>query len=129
MTPFGTMMRELRKARGLILADMARAIGISPPYLSQLETGARQIRSEIVEKAVKYFNLCSADEAALRQAARRSLPKDATIVTIELGSASTPRDREIALSFALTFNWMSTEAKDRLDELIKEDLSGNNLRS
>jgi transcriptional regulator with XRE-family HTH domain len=120
MTPFGTMMRELRKDKGLILAETARAIGISPPYLSQLETGARQLRPEVVEKAIRYFGLGSADAAAMRHAARRSLPDNASIVTIELRCNSTPRDRELALSFALTFNWMSPELKRRLSELLDD---------
>ncbi|MCH8863161.1 MAG: helix-turn-helix transcriptional regulator [Proteobacteria bacterium] len=41
MTPFGAKMRELRNARGLTQAQMASALGVSPPYLSALERGQR----------------------------------------------------------------------------------------
>jgi phage repressor protein C with HTH and peptisase S24 domain/transcriptional regulator with XRE-family HTH domain len=36
---FGQRLRQLRRERGLKLDDLARAAGISKPYLSQIETG------------------------------------------------------------------------------------------
>lgn len=41
MTPYGRRVRELRAARGVTLAQMARALGVSPAYLSALEHGKR----------------------------------------------------------------------------------------
>ena len=41
MTPFGERMRDLRKAKGVTLKDMADAIGVSSAYLSALEHGKR----------------------------------------------------------------------------------------
>ena len=36
MTPFGRRLRELRRARGRRLKDMAQALGVSEAYLSAL---------------------------------------------------------------------------------------------
>ncbi len=41
MTPFGQRVRELRAARGVTLAEMAAALGVTPAYLSALEHGKR----------------------------------------------------------------------------------------
>lgn len=41
MTPFGARVRELRKARGTTLSQMARQLGVSSAYLSALEHGKR----------------------------------------------------------------------------------------
>lgn len=41
MTPFGRRVRELRAERGVTLAQMAEALGVTPAYLSALEHGKR----------------------------------------------------------------------------------------
>lgn len=41
MTPFGQRVRELRAARGVTLAQMAEALGVTAAYLSALEHGKR----------------------------------------------------------------------------------------
>lgn len=40
--PAFARLRELREAQGLPLESLARAVGISPSYLSMIETGERQ---------------------------------------------------------------------------------------
>ncbi len=41
MTPFGQRVRSLRRQRGVTLAHMAEALGVTPAYLSALEHGKR----------------------------------------------------------------------------------------
>ena len=41
MTPFGETVRRIRKERGITQKTMARALGVSPAYLSALESGKR----------------------------------------------------------------------------------------
>ena len=41
---FGSLLRELRLARGLTQRDLAEKVGIDPTYLSKLETGAEVLR-------------------------------------------------------------------------------------
>ncbi len=41
MTPFGQRVRDLRAQRGVTLARMADALGVTPAYLSALEHGKR----------------------------------------------------------------------------------------
>ncbi len=41
MTPYGKRVRALRAERGVTLAQMAEALGVTPAYLSALEHGRR----------------------------------------------------------------------------------------
>ncbi|HRN76897.1 short-chain fatty acyl-CoA regulator family protein [Ottowia sp.] len=41
--PIGTKLRQQRKLRGLLQADLARAAGISPSYLNLIENDKRQV--------------------------------------------------------------------------------------
>lgn len=41
MTPFGAAVRKIRKERGITQKSMAKALGVSPAYLSALESGKR----------------------------------------------------------------------------------------
>ena len=74
MTPFGTMLRQERKEKGLMLATMAKDLGISSPYLSQIETGAKPIKESFVNRVIAYFELSQSEAEALRRAAAKSLP-------------------------------------------------------
>lgn len=124
MTPMGKMMREERKERGLLLGDMADALGMSSPYLSQLETGAKPINEAFVEKVIRYFELNATDAQAMRRAAAKSLAETADSVTIDLRPSSAARDRELASNFALSFNRLKPETKKRLRELLKDSAHG-----
>jgi transcriptional regulator with XRE-family HTH domain len=41
MTPFGEAVRKIRRERGITQKAMANALGVSPAYLSALESGKR----------------------------------------------------------------------------------------
>jgi transcriptional regulator with XRE-family HTH domain len=119
MNPFGKMLRQERKEKGITLATMADGLGVSSPYLSQMETGAKPIKSRIVEKAITYLDLGAADAEALRRAAARSTPRHVATVGIKLPESATAKDRELASRFALNFHRWKPEQKDRLREMLE----------
>ena len=45
---FGERLRELRKAKGLTLRDMAAKVGVGFTYLSRVETGRMTTYLEII---------------------------------------------------------------------------------
>lgn len=124
MTPFGMMLRQERKEKGLMLATMARDLGMSSPYLSQIETGAKPIKEAFVNKVIAYFDLNKSDADALRRAAAKSLPANVGTVTIELTADTSARDRELASNLALSFNRLKPEAKARLREMLEDETNG-----
>lgn len=124
MTPFGKMVRQERKDRGLPLNQMADHLGISSPYLSQLETGAKPLKEGFVEKVIRFFEFGAADAEAMRRAAAKSLPANVGSVTIDLRPNAGVRDRQLATHLALSFNRLSPETKRRLSEMLKDESNG-----
>jgi len=120
MTPFGKILRQERKDRGILLAEMATRLGISSPYLSQLETGAKPLKEGFVEKVIRLLDLTQSDAEAIRRAAAKSLATTVNSVTIDLRANSSSRDRELASNLALSFNRLKPETKARLREMLKD---------
>lgn len=50
-------LKEIRLKKGLKVNEACKLIGISAPYLSQLETGYRQIGRNTLEKICKGYNV------------------------------------------------------------------------
>lgn len=58
MTPFGAKLRAMRASRGVTMAEMAGAIGVSAAYLSALEHGKRGAPTwYLVQRIISYFNI------------------------------------------------------------------------
>ena len=76
MTPFGRALRDLRAQKGVTQAEMAKALGVSPAYLSALEHGNRGTPPfATVLKVIQYFDLIWDEAEQLKDLARRSRPK------------------------------------------------------
>lgn len=76
MTPFGRRVRDLRAQRGVTLTEMARAIGVTPTYLSALETGKRGKPTwALTQRIIAYFNVIWDEAEALRALADLSDPR------------------------------------------------------
>ncbi|MBB4066864.1 helix-turn-helix domain-containing protein [Gellertiella hungarica] len=76
MTPFGEAMRSLRRRKGVSQKEMARAIGVSPAYLSALEHGHKGTPSfDFLQRVAGYFNIIWDEAEALFSLARSSDPR------------------------------------------------------
>jgi transcriptional regulator with XRE-family HTH domain len=60
-TELGSRLRQLRKARGLSLADVAEGTGISPSFLSMVEKGKSDITISRLMRLVRWFGVSVAD--------------------------------------------------------------------
>src|SRR5687767_14596133 len=102
MTPFGKKMRHERLERGMLLGDMANGLGVSSPYLSQVETGKKPLNERFVEKVIKFLDLNTSDANAFRRAAEQSkaLAKT-TKFSIEVPESAPAFDRELAARLSL----------------------------
>ncbi|MEQ8480764.1 MAG: helix-turn-helix transcriptional regulator [Hoeflea sp.] len=114
MTPFGEAVRKLRAQRGVTQRDMARALGVSPAYLSALEHGKRSEPSwEFIQRVIGYFNIIWDDAEELQLLGSLSRPK-VTIDTSELSAKAT----EVANRLASSIAQLDTEALDAIARLI-----------
>lgn len=124
MTPFGKMLRQERKDRGMLLGQMADQLGISTPYASQLETGVKPATPRMLDKIIKLFDLNKSDAEALTRAAAVSQVANVDSVTINLQADTSQHDRELASHLAMSFNRLSPDAKRRIREMLKDDKNG-----
>ncbi len=107
MTPFGQRLRALRAERGVAMKDMAKALGVSPAYLSALEHGHRgRPNRRFVHQVCQYFGIIWDEAEALQTLADRSHPR----VTVDTAGLS-PEATEFANLLA-----------DRIGELPEEEL-------
>ena len=57
LTPFGKAMKILRMDAGISQKEMARDLGVSSTFLSNMEIGRKKINANWVEKISEYFHL------------------------------------------------------------------------
>lgn len=76
LTPLGLRLRALRQQHGVTAAEMARALDVSPAYLSALEHGQRGKPSpRLMHLICQYFNIIWDEADALLLLAELSDPK------------------------------------------------------
>jgi transcriptional regulator with XRE-family HTH domain len=113
MTPFGEKLRELRQHRGITLAVMAKAVNVSPAYLSALEHGKRGRPSwQLIQRVIAYFNIIWDDAEELVKLARVSHPR----ITIDTSGLS-PKSTELANRLAQTIGKLD---EDRILKLLAQ---------
>jgi len=75
MTPFGEKLRAYRAKKGISQAELARAVGVSPAYLSALEHGQRGKPSwALVQDIIQYFEIIWDEAEELESLARITHP-------------------------------------------------------
>lgn len=119
MTPFGEAIRRLRAERGVSQRQMAKAIGVSPAYLSALEHGNRSEPSwEFVQRVIGYFNIIWDEAEELQKLAGLSRPK----VTIDT-SGLTPKATEIANRLASVISRLHPQTLEQIGLLLEGAVS------
>ncbi|MFC4255368.1 helix-turn-helix domain-containing protein [Altererythrobacter xixiisoli] len=104
------MLRQERKQRSLKLADLAREIDLSVPYLSQIETGAKPVRHAHVARIIHKLGLDADTETKLRRAAALS----ASQYVIALPEGAQADDRILAAQIAAMFSSLTPDQKEAL---------------
>lgn len=76
MTPFGSKLRQLRKAKGFKLKEMSAGVGVSSAYLSALEHGKRGKPTwAMVQRIISFFNVIWDEAEELQRLAELSDPR------------------------------------------------------
>lgn len=120
MTPFGKLLRRERQDRNLLLGDLAKLLGISTPYLSQLETGQRFVPDGFEDKVIKALSLTQSDANELIRAAALSRGE----FRISLDKTATIEDRSLASDLAESFARLTPEAKAQLRQMLTGGKNG-----
>ena len=115
MTPFGQKLRQLRAARGMTLKDLAKALHVTPAYLSALENGKRGKPSKgLVHQVSAALGIIWDDAEELARLAALSDPRP-RVDTAGLSAKAT----EVANRLAANIGRLSDAELDRLMEILQ----------
>lgn len=117
VTPFGRLVRIWRMEKGVILKDMADALGITSSYMSALETGKKRLSDEIVDQVIEYLSLDDKESSELRKAAIISQPN----ISIDFNGLDA-RDRLLGVAFARRFGTLSEEKREEMLKILGDDI-------
>lgn len=117
ITAIGKFLRKVRIDRSLLLKDMALGLGVSPAYLSTVETGKKTFNDEFVSKIARYldFRPGSVEYRDLEEA-----------VILTRGEVQIPvygmsnKHQEVAMAFSRQFEEMKTSELDKILALLNE---------
>ncbi|WND03705.1 helix-turn-helix transcriptional regulator [Temperatibacter marinus] len=117
MTPFGEKMRELRAHKNVSQAIMARALDVSPAYVSALEHGKRGKPSfSFIQKVIQYFDLIWDDAEEIWDLAQISSPR----VTIDTAGLSEQATR-VSNRLAQKISYLSSEELEVILSVLENE--------
>ena len=120
MNQFGKLLRQERKERDMTLGDLAKRLGMSVPYLSQIETGSKPLQDGFIDKVIRELGLIGDDAAKLERAAAVSMSE----YMIRLKSGASNEDRVLASVLANGFARLSPDKKEQIRKIIQDDSRG-----
>lgn len=113
LSPFGKFVRQRRVLLEMPLGTMARELGVSPSFLSSVETGRKSVPKDWLEKVVNILQLDAEQETKLRKA-----------IDAELGvkkiEATTENSATFLAAFSRKENELSGEQFSLLTKLLED---------
>ena len=110
---YGKVLRKIRIDKGLTMAQMAKAIGITSAYLSTIERGKRNIPKNLTQNVINHYELSNEQVAELQKA--ELLSRDS--IEIELEDMELSK-KSLALSFADNLKDMTYEQVALIDDIM-----------
>ena len=114
MTKFGIFIRKFRLDNGILLRDMAKDLGISPAYLSAMETGHKDISDSLADKIISVYNLSIEQSKELKKSIVLSKQK------ICITTGQIVWKNEIVSKLKEKLDNLSEEQRFRIIEVLKE---------
>lgn len=68
LSNYGKVLRKIRIDKGLTMAQMAKAVGITSAYLSTIERGNRKIPKNLTQNVINHYELSKEQVAELQKA-------------------------------------------------------------
>ena len=112
LTEFGKFIRKYRISKGLILKQMADALGVGSAFLSGIETGSKPLPINIEKKIASLFPFTKEEKQSLYQAADKTRKQ----VTIPVPENSL--DQGIVGAFCRNFENLTEEQKKKINQLL-----------
>ena len=116
LSEYGKILRKIRIDKGLTLAQMAKAVGITSAYLSTIERGNRKIPKYLTQNVINHYELSNEQVAELQKAEYLSMDS----VEIELSAVSLHK-KTLVLSLAKNLKNMTYEQVARIKSIMEEN--------
>ncbi len=114
----GDYIREQRRAAQVSVRELAKAAGVSNPYLSQIERGLRKPSAEILQQIAKALRI-SAEQLYVQAGILTERVGDDTVTTALLGDTGlTERQKQVLLEIYESF---------RRENAAREDVTAGGL--
>ena len=114
VSEYGKTLRKIRIDKGLTMAQMAKAIGITSAYLSTIERGNRKIPKNLTQNVIGHYKLSNEQVEELQKA--ELLSRDS--IEIELEDMELSK-KSLALSFANNLKDMTYEQVALIDDIME----------
>lgn len=118
LTPFGKAVRKLRVDHGETQLEIAEALGVSIAFWSAIETGKKNLPTDMLMKVVAHFGLTKEEAEKLQELSWVS-QKDVKINMQNMND----RSRELVVGFARKFSSLDEEKQQKLRDLL--EIGGN----
>ena len=112
LTEFGKVMRIIRINTGDSMRDMAAKIGMSATYLSAIETGKRNIPSNMEELLFTHYNFSEKDKKRIKDAIAESTSQ----VKIDLTEMA---EKQKKIIYSVAKGEIDEATLDKLCDIIK----------
>lgn len=116
VSEYGKTLRKIRIDKGLTMAQMAKAIGITSAYLSTIERGKRNIPKSLTQNVINHYKLSNEQVAELQEAEYLSMD------SFEIDLSDVDLDKK-TLVFTIAKNLKNMTCEQV--EMIKNIVEGN----
>lgn len=113
LTPFGKEIRKLRIDHDKTQSDVATVLGVSVAFWSAIETGKKNISSDLMAQVVAHFELSKQQEQKLKDLSFASQKE----VKINMEN-SDDRSRRLVAGFARKFDSLNEAELESMRKLL-----------
>lgn len=115
LTPLGREIRKLRIDTSDRLLDLARALAVSPAFLSAIETGRKQAPERVLEQIALFFNGGDVMVKHLKELAEISAPT----MTFRIAEAD-DEAKALVAAFGRRFTELNSEQIKAIRDVLQE---------
>lgn len=117
-TEYGKYLKHLRIDNDETIAKMAKGMGITPSYLSAIESGERVVPVDFTEKIAEKYGLSDEKKQELKELELK-MPRKAVQLDFEK-SGSNEEQKELALLFAQKYADLSSAQIEKIRSVLEE---------
>jgi transcriptional regulator with XRE-family HTH domain len=117
----GLYLKEQREQAKLSLRELAKAAGVSNPYLSQIERGLRKPSAEVLQQIAKGLQI-SAEALYLRAGILDDSRGVAVEVAIQTDNTLTQRQRRVMLDIYASFQAENARVTPTVAETLAQEV-------